>query len=259
MGFVGVVVNRLAFVAEVPPEDAVPTHMRAEWGVGLAALDVRYEMDTWWDNVRTWLEISTGQRLTQVGHQQPPAWDLDSRTQIWLVSKRTKRERWRGGGDAIGPERPPVHGVDADVFAACAALSDIGPPLAWNLLRDARALQGVGQYRRALIDAATAAELAVIELLDERLQDTELDIQKVLLDDNPMLGRKARLLARLGNALPKSFTDDLVTKRNQAVHKGVDPTWDECEAAIQAALVQVKKMFPLPISPASGAPLVCRW
>lgn len=70
MGLRGVVVKRLAFVATLPPEDAVAAHLRAEWGLDILGIDVRNEIGTWWDKVRTWLEISTGQRLTQVGARQ---------------------------------------------------------------------------------------------------------------------------------------------------------------------------------------------
>lgn len=181
------------------------------------------------------------------------------RTRIWVVSEGVQPEEWVGGGWTIGAQPAPIHGVDADVFAACVALCDVEPHIAWTLLRDARALQGVGQLRRAVIDAAIAAELAVIALLDERLQNVEAKVQQVLREDNRMLGNKTRLLDRLGNGLPESFRKDLVEKRNQAVHKGVDPTLKECEAAIQAALQQVKSVFPLPESPVSGVPLVCRW
>ena len=257
MGLVGVVVKRLAFVATLPPEDNVPGHLRAEWGLDLFGFDVRHEMDAWWDNVRTWLEISTGQRLSQVGAQQQP-WNSGTRTRIWLASSGTKRERWKGGSTEITcPQR--VHGVDSDDFAACAALSEVEPPLAWTLLRDARALQGVGQYRRAVIDAATAAELAVGELLDDRLKNVEEVVREALLGNRPMLGAKTALLEKLGQGLPRSFTDDLVNKRNKAVHRGWEPTSDECESAIREALAQVERVFRLPTPPGADSALVCRW
>ncbi|OBA64699.1 hypothetical protein A5647_24815 [Mycobacterium sp. 1100029.7] len=257
MGVVGVVVKRLAFVATLPPEDTVPAHLRSEWGLDIFGIDVRNEIDAWWDRVRTWLEISTGQGLAQVGAKQQ-TWNSDSRTRIWLASSGVKREEWKGGGTEITCPQI-VHGVNADVFEACAALSEVEPPLAWTLLRDARALQGVGQYRRAVIDAATAAELAVGELLDDRLKNVEKVVREALLESKPMLGSRTALLEKLGQGLPKSFTDRLVNKRNKAVHRGVDPTLDECESAIREAVNLVERVFPLPAPPGAVSSLVCRW
>ncbi len=41
-------------------------------------------------------------------------------------------------------------------------------PLAWTLLRDARALHRVAQTRRAAIECGSAAEMAIKELLNRR-------------------------------------------------------------------------------------------
>ena len=49
-------------------------------------------------------------------------------------------------------------------------VADDGPSLAWILLRDARSLAAADQRRRAVIDAATAAELAVTAMLDDLLK-----------------------------------------------------------------------------------------
>ncbi|MEZ0355444.1 hypothetical protein [Mycobacterium sp. SA01] len=256
------IVKRLAFSAEIPPEDAVPPAAREEWGVDLFSIEIRNSMEQWWDNVRTWIEISTGQRIARVGHEPPrlrgATWHESSITPIWLVSAKGNREEWRGGATEL-TVRPPVYGLTPELFAACLSLSEVEPDLAWTLLRDARALQDVGQYRRAVIDAATAAELAVIRLVDARLDAVEEKIRDALAEKFRMLGGKASLLKKLGNGLPKSFTDDLVEKRNDAVHDGVDPSWAECDAAIQAALAQVRRAFPLPTPPGAAEPLVCRW
>lgn len=261
-GSVHVVVKRLAFNAQTPPEEAVPPAAREEWGVDLFSIEIRNSIEQWWDNVRTWIEISTGQRIARVGHEPPrlrgATWNASSVTPIWLVSAKGNREEWLGGATEL-TMRPPVLGLTPELFAACLSLSDVNPDLAWTLLRDARALEDVGQYRRAVIDAATAAELAVIKLVDTRLEDAEDKIRDALEEKYRMLGGKTTLLKKLGNGLPQSFTDDLVKKRNDAVHDGVDPSWEECVAAIQAALAQVRRAFPLPNPAGATEPLECQW
>ncbi|WP_308494738.1 helix-turn-helix domain-containing protein [Mycobacterium paragordonae] len=83
--------------------------------------------------------------------------------------------------------------------------------------------------------------------------------QRSLLGNRPMLGAKTALLEKLGQGLPRSFTDDLVNKRNKAVHRGWEPTSDECESAIREALAQVERVFRLPTPPGADSALVCRW
>jgi hypothetical protein len=64
-----------------------------------------------------------------------------------------------------------VAGVTFDLLRGCLALAGEDPPLAWILLRDARSLREAGQCRRAVIDAATSAELAVTAMLDDLLKN----------------------------------------------------------------------------------------
>lgn len=260
---VNVVVKRLAFQGLIPPDEAVPAQDREEWGVDLFSIEIRDAIEQWWANVRIWIEISTGQRIARVGHEPPDlrtsVWHPGSITPIWLVSRDGHRDEWKGGGTFI-TLRSPIRGLTPELLAACLSLADVEPELAWTLLRDARALQEVHQYRRAVIDAATAAELAVTRLLEDRLNEVgDDDAQAVRIKQARTLGAKTNLLSQLGYPFPQSFWDDLVEKRNNAVHESKSPTREECEAAIQAALVQVNRVFPLPTPAGAAEPLVCRW
>jgi hypothetical protein len=42
------------------------------------------------------------------------------------------------------------------------------PPAEWLFIRDARSLLSAGDFRRAVIDACTAAELSVTALIDRK-------------------------------------------------------------------------------------------
>ena len=135
--------------------------------------------------------------------------------------------------------------MTADIFRRCVSLAGEEPRLALTLLRDARSLSEVGQYRRAVIDAATAAELAVSAILDTRLQGTDEQVQKALLASNRMLGPKGKLLNKLGcPPLPSTFDEDLVTPRNDAVHKGDPIDGVQCRKAISMAAEVVDRGFP---------------
>jgi hypothetical protein len=68
LGFKGVAINRLAFSVHADSALVEPV-IRAEWGQELLAQEVLHNIDAWWENVRTWLEIATNQRIAQVGHE----------------------------------------------------------------------------------------------------------------------------------------------------------------------------------------------
>ncbi|GAB4665666.1 hypothetical protein A5689_19570 [Mycobacterium intracellulare subsp. yongonense] len=259
LGFKGVVIKRLAFSIQAGPEVVEPA-IRSEWGQDLLAVEILNTIDTWWENVRTWLEIATNQRLAQVGHEASDWLNPNTRTSIWTVDESGEREPLRAGGTVVqGPER--VLGVTATILRDCLALAHFEPPLAWTLLRDARALQNANQYRRSVMDAATAAELAATKLVDDLLVGTESGERARLLRDRSHqgLGGKAVLLRKLGQGPPEGFKADLVDRRNDAVHEGIDLKYLEWQAAFRAALALVEQGFPLPTPPGSSGPLTCYW
>lgn len=247
-GPVGVVVEQLAFTAEIADGEDLQH----------AAESIVAAMDTWWDNVRSWLEVVTGQHLTRVGHQKtlhignPPIWPLlGDGTHERPISVAATISLQVGG--------PQVAGVTADILRDCVALADEGPSLAWILLRDARSLAEADQRRRAVIDASTAAELAVTAMLDVSLRSETPSEAARLRNSAKTLGRKADLLGRRGHPLPDSFFPNLVDRRNDAVHEGVPISPGDCRAAIAEAVPVVEIAFPLPTPPGTGQAIRRLW
>jgi hypothetical protein len=246
---VGVVIKQLALTADIPagidPQQAAQSLVDA--------------MDDWWENVRGWLELVTGQHLTRVGHKETEV--IGNKTPIWSLRDDDTHDMpfSMTGVSSIYFGRQ-VEAVTADILNGCVSLADNAPPLAWTLLRDARALEEVGHYRRAVIDAATSAELAVSEILDARLGGTEESVRNALLAAHRMLGAKSKLLTSLNcPPLPSSFESDLVVPRNNAVHKGISIDGPTCNRAISVAAEVVERAFPLPVPPAVGIPLRRLW
>jgi len=195
---VGVIVRQLAFTAELADEVDLSE----------AVVSIVGAMDEWWENVRAWLEVTTGQHLTQVGHQDVEV--IGNKTPIWpLKDDGTYGKKFNFDVTIAGAMPRRVRGVSADLLRECVLRSSDGPPLAWTLLRDASSLHHVGQYRRAVIDAATAAELGVTKMLDIRLNDVEEQVRAALLKAHTMLGRKKALLAALGLPAANALTGRL--------------------------------------------------
>jgi hypothetical protein len=72
---VAVVVQQLAFDTEITDDGDLPH----------AVESIVAAMDAWWVNVRAWLEIVTGQHLTQVGHQEVEV--IGNKTPIWELQE----------------------------------------------------------------------------------------------------------------------------------------------------------------------------
>jgi len=172
-------------------------------------------------NVRAWLEIVTGQHLTQVGHQEVEV--IGNKTPIWELQEDGTHGNKFNFDVTVDLDQRQVRGVTAGILRECVSRSAEGPSLAWTLVRDARSLHEVGQYRRAVIDVATAAELAVTKMLDIRLDKVEEQVRTALLKAHTMLGRKKAVLSALGCPLPVNLQIDLVNQRNEAVHDGIEP------------------------------------
>lgn len=111
------------------------------------------------------------------------------------------------------------------------------PPTEHLLLRDARAAHVRAQYRRAVVDAATALEIALYGLL----LGAQASAPGPLADELIRSARKwtlgtLRATVERVYGLPSSITEDLVTLRNDVVHKSARrPTEPESAAMLAAA------------------------
>ena len=124
------------------------------------------------------------------------------------------------------------------------------PPEEHVLLRDGRAAWWRQDRRKAVIDAATAAEVAMATAVRERLASTadEPASDQVLRNV-----RGAVELLDLATALGCSFPvsrgsvmNELAVRRNEAVHAGVEPTIDETRRALDVARAVVHAVSVLP-------------
>jgi hypothetical protein len=92
------------------------------------------------------------------------------------------------------------------------------------LIRDARSLAMAGQTRRALLDAGTAAELAMTALLETYLFPSGEPIQKALFERYKTLGGLKELALQLiPQKVPQQLQDDLIEPRNDAIHRADEP------------------------------------
>jgi hypothetical protein len=121
------------------------------------------------------------------------------------------------------------------------------PPLALVLLASAKRAAADGNPRLAVIDAATAAEVALTHGLTDHLSaQATSQVAQVLTDRARMLGPRLQLARDLGMPLPDRIHPDLVDRRNAAVHRGTTVTETDAQAAITKAAELVSQYEPLP-------------
>ena len=120
------------------------------------------------------------------------------------------------------------------------------PPLALVLLTTAKRAAATGNPRLAVIDAATAAEVALTAGLTDRVSDqASSKVTQILIDRTRMLGPRLKLARDLGMTLPGRIDPDLLERRNAVVHRGITVTDTEALAAITVAAKLVNEYEPL--------------
>ncbi len=204
------------------------------------------EMESWWHLFSSWLEVFTRQDLAELNK---PRQGIKA-GEIWMWERPESGLRLRAsrvttyGFKSKGNVEPADHRTIAACMRLCSLF--VRPPDEWLFIRDARALVKDEQYRRAVIDAGTAAELAMTTLLDRKLGNADEALKKALYDKYQTLNGRSQLLKKLGaGTVPERLQQELSEPRNDAAHGGTSPTRGEADLAIAKALELVEQAYPL--------------
>ncbi len=108
----------------------------------------------------------------------------------------------------------PQRQLRVDELQMCATTAGRqSPPAEWLLIRDSRSLMRAGQNRRAIIDAGTAAEIAMTALIDKYLDGVGTDepVKKALAEKYRALeGRESLLRTLQPGLLSDQLKRDLI-------------------------------------------------
>jgi hypothetical protein len=214
-----------------------------------AAQDFVTELEDWRMHFASWVGILTSQDLVGLGGDTHP-FTLPS---IWTWTsnadgKRARCEEWEFDTHRNPQIEEKPLGL-RDLQACVTATGNHGaPPTEWLFIRDARSLLSGGQNRRAVIDAATAAELAMTTLIDTYLAtiDTDETVRTALMKRYSALEGRAALLRRLrSEVLSAQLQRDLIEPRNRATHGGHSLTAEQARTAVDMAIDIVEEAYPL--------------
>ncbi|MBA0048884.1 hypothetical protein [Mycobacteroides sp. LB1] len=201
---------------------------------------------TWWSLLADWIGVVSMQDLIELGRQRRQSF---SRTTMWITEPRYGQEP--GFSWVQMPQLRPYVGdpLTKAQLERCMSLTGEArqPPDARLMLRDARSLLNTGEYRRAILDAGTAAELALTARLDAHLAvNSNPDMAEALMDKHRMLGPLTELARKLKvAALPDRFGPQVIEPRNKAVHGGKEMTKDVAEKAVATTSELLQATHPL--------------
>jgi hypothetical protein len=215
-------------------------------------------MRKWWADVSAWIEILHGQDLSLLGPVEPGLQFSGATLSARLYSLQGHPIR----AGALLPVGPASFGVvwprhmpiDAEQLQRCISHAEQhGPPSTeWSLVRDANSLCAGQDFRRAVLDAGLAAELAVTHLITGYLTThghTAESIESIL-DRHMMLGKRCQYwITQCGGVLPADYWSRLIRPRNSATHTGRTPSEPEASEAIAVATKIVAQAFPVPLAP----------
>lgn len=212
-----------------------------------AAAQFGNELSDWWALVCDWLDVLTLQDFAGLGRAQRSI--LDDSVQMW-------------SGDSNGIRRAGVNYqvmtggmnwvevLDRQQLQAAMdlAASDSSPHAEWLFIRDARSFLNAREYRRAVIDACTAAELSVTALSDRKF-----DLAGTNQADRDDQFSKHHGLAKLielhngfrAGKLPKRLYQEVGAPRNKAAHVGAMSSEGEARKALIKAAEVVAMAYPL--------------
>lgn len=203
------------------------------------------ELETWWVLISSWISIFTRQDFVEIGKTR------SGMRVAPIVTWSGNEDGWRH--NATIDTSAPIVSDDVEilnhaVLVGCMILAANGtePPDGWLFIRDARSLVNARQYRRAVIDAGTAAELAMTALIDRKLAGMNFLQRERLLEKHQGLKKLSDLMAvHNAGTPPVRLQQELVEPRNKAAHEGASLSGVEANRAIVKAAELVEQLHPL--------------
>jgi len=117
------------------------------------------------------------------------------------------------------------------------------PILELRLLDEARLALIKQDFRKSVLDSATAFELCLTNQLKRKLKVDQPLLDEILKSNNS-IGKKRKLLSVINEALPTKYNyeQDIEVLRNRAIHIGTEPTEDEARNALKISREIVKDL-----------------
>lgn len=206
------------------------------------ASNLAHAAEPWVELLHTWIEVVARTDLHEelVSHDE-----RGGATVVWLDKGKPPGKVLKGRHELILSLGSAPKITSVQWGGALARASDgAQPPEAHVFLRDARHAKNIGQFRRSVLDSATAAELALVKLRDDALTGTNARLTEYLGKKVTQIDRLAAFLRAVGESPPENITEDIARPRNKAIHEGHEPDEETAVKALTKAEEVVDQAFP---------------
>lgn len=201
------------------------------------AQNLLHALDAWVESLDRWIEVFGRTDLHTGGfviHQRH-----GESGYVWLDEgdgNQGKMVTPRHGGVATITDVNPLE-ITPTIWAKLLAKASSGnqPPEAHLFLRDARRSMHEGRYRRSVLDAATATEVALTKLRDDVLANVDPNLNKYVRGKAQQISGLVAFLGGMGQPLPSSIQQRIGEPRNRAIHEGKEPVQPTAELALEKA------------------------
>lgn len=193
------------------------------------------QFPTWGARLADWIEVLTGQDLN-ASHPWEPAVSKQRWTSTAWIYPAVKKVTYTYVNSSLSVYfSKGEQALDAEGWTSAIRAANSGRdiPDVWALVRDARAAQRRRLYRRAILDAATAAEL----IIDRQLRGNLLKINSAtfvarLMKGTWQVSKRIDMMESLGLWLPNDIEANVSTLRNRVIHSNANVTASEGRKAV---------------------------
>ncbi|MFI6960033.1 hypothetical protein ACIBJI_42025 [Nocardia sp. NPDC050408] len=207
------------------------------------------EFPAWWERLEMWLDTFT--ELDLLRHRRAHSVRLEPNFSAFSYPRdsddfpnRVNWKKvdmdwinWRTHEKTFIP--PAIEIPDHDVLTRCFRLAGEGAelPAEWQYMREARSWLNAGQTRHAVIDACTAAEIALAYQVHQLLAGTSTMVIEQLLKRCNGIANVADIVRKNGGttASRNDVEGRLAKLRNSAAHAGNEPTHEQAKTAVAVA------------------------
>jgi hypothetical protein len=214
---------------------------------------IRAELGVWTARLSDWLQAHSNQPLSA---ERPPVRtrDLLSTTQFYVgdATTPTRIARDQAGHTAVFFDANPAYASSTQwAMAVTNASAKKDLPLEYRFLCDAFTALRAFDFRRSLLDSATAVELVAANLLETELKKfaTHQGLQDFIVRRFDSLDGTVQVLRALSVTLTTdNYAENLSRPRAKAIHAGEQPTHAVARRAFDLATKIVQTHSPLPLS-----------
>jgi hypothetical protein len=207
-------------------------------------------LPAWYSKLADWIEVLTKVDLDAAHSLQRVVEGPRLNTVPWISIERGQKryDYVNAPGVAIGSDGKDA--LDGKLWSAALRGANRGlrPAEERLLLRDARAALARRHPRRAVLDAATVAELVIEPALRRALlRRNPQSVVDHLLKTDWQFARRKELMLALGMWLPPTLDQDLMKRRNKAIHENAIITQPQAKAAVDIAEQLANHYVPLKV------------